>query len=313
MKPGVWTASFGLCRLYWQNPDNNRLGTLFAFRYSQIQVLFYQTWLFKRPKCRFATFLQAAAAQNIHMGKSMEPQGTTTVEGQGNSLAWLKSPAMARVLPFAVYVLFIAVLELGEFAGILSLTAQEQAVLYPVKAGCTALALVYCLRLCPEISWRHLADYKSTALAIFTGLLVFVLWINLDMPWATLGNPEPFAHDAIPEGLARSGFLITRLLGAAIVVPLAEELFWRSWLIRAVDARDFQSVPIGKPSLVAFFAVNVLFALEHNLVLAGFVAGCLYTLLLYRTKSVTQCVLAHAVTNGVLGIWVMTTGNWAFW
>ncbi len=24
-------------------------------------------------------------------------------------------------------------------------------------------------------------------------------------------------------------------------------------------------------------------------------------------------VIAHAVTNGALGIWVVATGNWAFW
>jgi CAAX prenyl protease-like protein len=57
----------------------------------------------------------------------------------------------------------------------------------------------------------------------------------------------------------------------------------------------------------------VLFGLEHNLILAGIMAGVAYSLLLYWTKSIYQCILAHAVTNLVLGIYVLQTGYWQFW
>jgi CAAX prenyl protease-like protein len=57
----------------------------------------------------------------------------------------------------------------------------------------------------------------------------------------------------------------------------------------------------------------VLFGLEHNFILAGVMAGIAYNLLLYRTKSLAHCILAHAVTNLALAIYVITTGKWQFW
>jgi len=223
------------------------------------------------------------------------------------------SPTLVRVLPFAVYMAFIALAELGELTGLFMPTPENLSLLYPVKALCTTVALVVCLRHCPEISLRHLREGKATLLALLSGIVVFVLWINLDQPWAVIGDPVSFQHDAAPEGIPRISLIVCRFLGAAVVVPLAEELFWRSWLIRYLQARDWLAAPLAKPHLFSFLAVNVLFALEHHMVLAGFVAGAIYTALLYRTSSVTQCVLAHAVTNAALGAYVLITGNWQFW
>ncbi|MGA7827253.1 MAG: CPBP family glutamic-type intramembrane protease [Geobacteraceae bacterium] len=56
-----------------------------------------------------------------------------------------------------------------------------------------------------------------------------------------------------------------------------------------------------------------MFGLEHNLFLAGIMAGIAYNLLLYRTKSLSACILAHGLTNLALGIYVLQTGKWYFW
>jgi CAAX prenyl protease-like protein len=92
-----------------------------------------------------------------------------------------------------------------------------------------------------------------------------------------------------------------------------EELFWRSWLLRYIISQDFKSVEIGRFTLPSFLIGTVMFGLEHNLWLAGIMAGALYSLLLYRTKSLAQCIVAHAVTNLLLGIYVLQTGKWYFW
>jgi hypothetical protein len=42
-------------------------------------------------------------------------------------------------------------------------------------------------------------------------------------------------------------------------------------------------------------------------------AGAAYNLLLLRTKSIAQCILAHAVTNFLLGMYVLITKQWFFW
>ena len=92
-----------------------------------------------------------------------------------------------------------------------------------------------------------------------------------------------------------------------------EEIFWRSFLIRYIISSDFEKIPIGRFTWSSFLISTVLFGLEHNLFLAGMMAGIAYNLLLYRTKSLAHCIFAHAVTNLLLGIYVLATGKWQFW
>jgi CAAX prenyl protease-like protein len=53
--------------------------------------------------------------------------------------------------------------------------------------------------------------------------------------------------------------------------------------------------------------------LAHTLWLAAVMAGLAYALLYVRSGKLWLPVIAHAVTNGALGIWVVATGNWQFW
>jgi CAAX prenyl protease-like protein len=92
-----------------------------------------------------------------------------------------------------------------------------------------------------------------------------------------------------------------------------EELFWRSFLIRYVISPDFSRVPIGMFTWSSFLITAVLFGLEHNLFVAGILAGIAYNLLLYYTRSLSACILAHAITNFILGVYVLQTGKWHFW
>ncbi len=221
--------------------------------------------------------------------------------------------ALPRVLPFIALVLSIAVLELAGLSGLFTPSPDIGTRVYPLKAAFVAVALWFCLPLCPELVFRDLLRWKDTVFSILLGLLVFFLWIHMDFPWARIGSPAPFMPEAAPEGIWRTALLAVRFTGAALLVPLAEELFWRSFLIRALEARHFLAVPLGRVHWPSFAITAVLFALEHHQAAAGLMAGILYNLALYRTKSITQCVLAHAVTNAALGLWVLATGAWGFW
>jgi CAAX prenyl protease-like protein len=92
-----------------------------------------------------------------------------------------------------------------------------------------------------------------------------------------------------------------------------EELFWRSFLLRYLINPDFKKVPIGTFSLFSFVSTVVLFGLEHHRWLPGIIAGIIYTLLLYRKKELFDCILSHAITNLVLGIYVIMTHQWRYW
>jgi hypothetical protein len=97
------------------------------------------------------------------------------------------------------------------------------------------------------------------------------------------------------------------------VVPLMEELFWRSFLLRWLERHDFLSVAPGRVGTRAFAISTILFALEHNQWLAGAVAGAVYNALYTRSGNLWVPIVAHAVTNAALGIWILATQNWQFW
>jgi CAAX prenyl protease-like protein len=108
-----------------------------------------------------------------------------------------------------------------------------------------------------------------------------------------------------------------RLLRMTLAVALAEELFWRGFLWRMISDpyRDFRDVPFGQWSWRALAVTVVLFAAAH---LApdrfAAVVWCLIVSWLYvKTKSVGACVIAHAVSNIVLGLYVLATRQWGFW
>lgn len=225
----------------------------------------------------------------------------------------VSTSALPRVLPFLAFVLVIAVQEVAALTGLFTPSPALAAQLYLLKAALTAIALLFCLPLCSEFVVKDLLRWKDTIFSLLLGLLVFFLWIHMDFSWVRIGSPSPFMPEAAPEGLPRTLFLAVRFAGAALLVPFAEELFWRSFLIRALQGKHFLAVPLGRVHWPSFAITAVFFALEHHQVAAGLMAGILYNVALYRTQSIAQCVLAHAVTNTALGLWVLSTGAWHFW
>jgi hypothetical protein len=218
-----------------------------------------------------------------------------------NRAAWL------RILPFAAYLAFIVIGDVLERLGVPQATLRW---LYPVKIALVALLLALFWRQYKELSHFHLTPLHAlTALA--TGVLVLVLWISLDAGWMVVGSPAGF--DPRVGGHIDWLLVAIRIAGAALVVPVMEELFWRSFLMRWVDAPDFESVAPSQLSVKSFVITVVLFGVEHNLWLAGIVAGAAYSLLYMRHRNLWSPILAHAVTNGLLGVWVVRTGSWSYW
>ena len=100
-----------------------------------------------------------------------------------------------------------------------------------------------------------------------------------------------------------------------VVVPLVEEIFWRSLLLRYLISEKFETVPFGTFSWMSFAVVAVAFALSHQKAdwPAALLTGVLYNLVACRSKSLTSCVVTHALTNLALGLWIVATKEWGFW
>lgn len=219
----------------------------------------------------------------------------------------LSRAAWARVLPFLVYVFFLAAVDLlGRFG----FSAQDLRWVYALKAGAVLLTLA--------VNWRHYTELhtldltiRKTALAVVTGLLVFWLWIHLNAGWMQIGTSDGF--DPTSGGHIDWALVAVRIAGAALVVPVMEELFWRSFLARWIVDPDFERVDPSRMTLKSAAITVVLFGLEHNLWFAGMVAGLAYWLVYWRLRSLWAAIMAHAVTNGVLGYWVVTSASWVYW
>jgi len=160
------------------------------------------------------------------------------------------------------------------------------------------------------------AALMTDAIGLAVGAAAFVIWVA---PQQWMGFP-PRLDGFNPEFFRASGwpyFLNTgvRFVRLVIIVPLVEEIFWRSFLLRYLIEEDFTRVPFGAFSWKSFGIVTAGFCLEHAMTdwPAALATGLLYNFLAYRTRSLRACVLAHATTNLLLGIYVLHTRQWGFW
>lgn len=219
--------------------------------------------------------------------------------------------ALVRVAPFAF---FMAVLALRGYAPTDGSWGFDTRWLYALQAGGTALLLALWWREYGEISRQTWLTLREALFAVAVGVAVFVLWINLDAPWMSLStaSTEPFVPRTADGGLDWA-LIVVRIAGAALVVPVMEELFWRSFLMRWVQSPVFEGVDPQRTGVKAVLLSTFVFMLAHPLWLAAIIAGLAYALLYRGTGRLWTAVIAHAVTNGALGIWVVASGQWQFW
>lgn len=236
--------------------------------------------------------------------------------GEINEQVVLTNGTFPRIAPYALFMAFVGLEQL--FAHWANNGGSDGSVpagmyLYPAKTVAVALLLVTFKSCYTEVCLRDLLKFKHSVISIISGIVVFLLWINMDWHFTSPPPQQGFNPGILQDGQMRTTVTIVRMTGAVIVVPIMEELFWRSFLIRYIINQTYAKISIGQFSWSSFLITTIFFGFEHQLVLAGIMAGAAYNLLLYYSKSIAQCILAHAVTNLALGIYVITTGQWHFW
>ena len=219
----------------------------------------------------------------------------------------LSRAAWARILPFLAYMGFIAVADLLQRAG---LNAAQLRWLYPAKIGVVLALLVVFWRQYEELAVPRPTP-AALLLSVAAGGLVLLLWLQLDAGWMVVGQSG--GYDPREQGRIVWPLALARLAGAALVVPVMEELFWRSFVMRWIVADDFARVATSRLGWKSVLLSSILFGIEHNLWFAGVVAGLGYALLYRRTGNLWSAIVAHGVTNGLLGIWIISTGSWSYW
>jgi hypothetical protein len=222
----------------------------------------------------------------------------------------LSRAALLRLLPF---VAFMGLLALRGMAPADDSWGFDTRWLYGLNLLLVGGMLAIWWRDYGELDRQNLPGAAEAVLAVGVGLLVFALWIHLDAPWMQIGESTAAFVPVDAQGRLAWPLIAVRWLGAALLVPVMEELFWRSFLMRWLQAPVFEGVDPRRVGVKAVALSTFVFMLAHPLWLAAIVAGLAYALLYRRTGKLWTAVIAHAVTNGALGIWVVMTGQWQFW
>ncbi|SRR5579862_411217 len=159
-----------------------------------------------------------------------------------------------------------------------------------------------------------LAKPRAAGFAALVGIVVLAVWISPQELFGAQRRYEGF-DPAMVRGIWYLPSLFLRFVRLVAVVPLLEEIFWRGFLLRYLIDADFERVPFGALRPIPFALVTLFFALAHlgPDFAPALVTGALYNVVACRTRSLGACVFAHALTNLLLGFYIMTTGQWGFW
>lgn len=215
-------------------------------------------------------------------------------------------PSWPYLAPFGIFVLLM---ELGPHLGV------GAEVHYPIRVLAASAALLL---------WsRGILTFNASqpAASVAIGLAVFVIWVAPDVLWPGYRSHWLFQNSvtgslasAVPPSHRTSvSFLIWRFAGLIVLVPVIEELFWRGWLMRYIISRRFEDVAPGTWSAAAFWITAVLFASEHGPFWdVGLAAGVVYNWWMIRTRNLADCIVAHAVTNACLAVYVVCYSRWEY-
>jgi CAAX prenyl protease-like protein len=225
------------------------------------------------------------------------------------------SPVTARVAPFILFVLLTAAQ--GQFG------AQSAYWFYLAKT-LVGLWLIWEIRpLVAEMRWAFSWE------AIVVGIGIFAVWVGISGEWTTQNSLwvklglshasvkptlpwNPNAQFGVGSALAWL-FILTRILGSTFIVPPIEEAFYRSFLYRYIANQNFLAVPLNRFLTGPFLATAAIFGFSHNEWLAGILCGAAYQWLVIRKGRLGDAMTAHAITNLLLGAWVVWRGAWQFW
>ena len=171
---------------------------------------------------------------------------------------------------------------------------------------------------------RNVVSFRMSAplLSIGLGVAVFVIWIAPDVLIPGYRQSVVFQNAVTGtltssmsvHGRTEAAMLFFRSFRAIVLVPIIEELFWRGWLMRWLMNPRFETVPLGAWSAGSFWITAILFGSEHGPFWdVGLIAGLLYNWWMIRTRSLGDCILAHAVTNACLCAYIIATHQWQYW
>lgn len=192
--------------------------------------------------------------------------------------------AAAFIFPFLVFML----------AGLVVNTFySEPAIGYPIQAGAMLAALLWFRKPFLALEWR------LDPVAIGTGVIIGIGWI------LTAGEPDPIAGLSEMGAGALAFWVIARVLGTSILVPVVEEAFFRGYVMGLID----DGTLIRRVAAVGVTTAG--FALLHGRYLEAGIAGLIFAWVALRKGRVADAIVSHAVANALIACVALAKGDWS--
>jgi len=209
-----------------------------------------------------------------------------------------RNPTAALLVPL------LAVIATSLVAGLFVTTGFD--ILYPLRVFAAAAALWLYRDYYRPFTWSWSWSWTGPAI----GIVVFAIWISMIDAGDGSALREPLFALPTWAVVLWIGF---RVIGSSITVPIVEELAFRSFLLRRLISKDFEAVPKKSFKWIAFLLSSVAFGALHQQYLAGTVAGMFYAYAQYHRGRTADAIIAHAVTNALIAVYVLIRGQWGLW
>ncbi|NDV02294.1 exosortase E/protease, VPEID-CTERM system [Pseudoroseicyclus tamaricis] len=200
---------------------------------------------------------------------------------------WAEDLAAACIVPFIVFML----------TGLVgNAIFPEPELAYPLRMALVALSLWPFRRI-----YREMICEPSPA-SLAAGMLIGVVWAIT----APAGSGGLMAQLAGLAPAALLGWVMVRVLGTSLIVPLVEEVFFRGYILL-----DWLDGPGWPRKVLAIAASTLPFALLHGRPVAALLAGLVFAALALRWGRVSDAIWAHVVANFVIALWALAAGDFS--
>lgn len=177
---------------------------------------------------------------------------------------------------------------------------------YPIPIAIAIAAIWKIRNILPSIK------VDNFAYPLIAGIAVFVFWIYaipVDPKASNIFDDQIFSFPIALMVL----WLIFRVAGSSIVVPIVEELAFRGFLWKYLETNLRDKLDARLIPYFTLITSSIIFGIFHSNWFAAFCAGLVYGLLYLFSRSLINTILAHAVTNFLISIYVLSTNHWSYW
>ena len=225
-----------------------------------------------------------ALAQTVPALQKNSTSSAGYAAGNVAPLPLLQDPIVAKILPFAIFMLS---------AMLASAFSQNPSLVYPLRVLLMAGVLVVFWKIYIRLSWR------IDPVALAAGIAIGLMWVLI--PVEPSDGPAPYGT---LTGMLLIGWFILRGLGTIVLVPIIEELFFRDYLESRLR------LGTGKGWIIlAAVTTALLFAALHDRWVEAFIAGLVFSWVIQRRGTVVDAIVAHAAANALVYSVALATGN----